>query len=94
MILKYRSLALILSRFKWLALGLNELRTELAGFDNFKAHGNKKTEAKMPQLEIDIVALAEPGSQIDPKFQTVFNYTRIIAKAMREAFMTKSRLKT
>jgi Rhodopirellula transposase DDE domain len=43
----------------------------------------------MPQLEIDIVALAEPESQIDPKFQTMFKYTRITAKAMREALMTK-----
>ncbi len=68
---------------KTVALGLNELRTGLVCFDNFKARGNKKTEAKMPQLEIDIVALAEPESQIDPKFQTVFKYTRITAKAMR-----------
>jgi len=74
---------------KTVALGLNELRTGLVCFDNFKARGNKKTEAKIPQLEIDIVALAEPESQIDPKFQTVFNYTRITAKAMREALMTK-----
>ena len=43
----------------------------------------------MPQLEIDIVALAEPESQIDHKFQTAIKYARIIAKAMREALMTK-----
>ena len=70
-------------------LGLNEHRTGLVCFDNFKARGNKKTEAKIPQLEIDIIALAEPESQIDPKFQTTFKYTRITAKAMREALMTK-----
>ena len=40
----------------------------------------------LPQL---IIALAEPESQIDPKFQTTFKYTRITAKAMREALMTK-----
>ena len=74
---------------KTVALGLNELRTGFVCFDNFKARGNKKTEAKMPQLEIDIVALAEPESQIDPKFQTAFKYTRITAKAMREALITK-----
>ena len=45
--------------------------------------------AKVPQLEIDIVALAEPESQIDPKFQTAFKYTRITAKAMREALGMK-----
>ena len=37
---------------KTVALGLNELRTGLVCFDNFKARGNKKTEVKMPQLEI------------------------------------------
>jgi len=43
----------------------------------------------MPQLENDIISLAEPESQIDPKFQTAFKYTRITAKAMREALITK-----
>jgi hypothetical protein len=70
-------------------LGLNELRTGIVCVDNFKARGNKKTEEKMPQLEIDIVDLAEPESQIDPKFQTAFKYTRITAKAMREALIRK-----
>ena len=31
---------------KTVALGLNELRTGLVCFDNFKARGNKKTEVK------------------------------------------------
>ena len=74
---------------KAVALGLNELRSGVVCIDNFKARGNKTTEEKMPQLEIDIVALAEPESQIDPKFQTAFKYTRITAKAMREALITK-----
>ena len=85
---------LVEKTFGWdrrtVALGLNELRTGFVCFDDFKARGNKKTEAKMPQLEIDMVALAEPESQIDPKFQTAFKYTRITAKAMREALMTKN----
>src|SRR5664280_2069886 len=72
---------------KTIALGLNELRTGIVCVDNFKARGNKKTEVKNPQLEVDIVALAEPQSQTDPKFQTMFKYTRITAKAMREALI-------
>jgi hypothetical protein len=71
------------------ALGLNELRTGIVCLDNFKARGNKKTETKMPQLKLDIVCLAEPESQIDPKFQTAFKYTRITAKAMRKALITE-----
>ena len=71
-------------------LGLNELRTGLVCLGNFSVRGNKKTEEKMPQLEIDIVSLAEPESQIDPKFQTAFKYTRITAKAMRETLRVKN----
>ena len=70
-----------------LGLGLNELRTGIVCVDNFKARGNKKTEVKNPQLEVDIVALAEPQSQTGPKFQTMFKYTRITDKGMREALI-------
>jgi hypothetical protein len=38
-------------------------------------------------LEADIRALAEPHTQVDPKFQSPFQYTRITAKAMRQALM-------
>jgi len=74
---------------KTVALGLHELRTGITCVDNFKARGNKKTEEKNKQLETDICSLAEPESQIDPKFQTPFKYTRITAKAMRAALITK-----
>ena len=74
---------------KAVTLGLNELRTGIVCVDNFKARGNKKTEAKNPALERDIVSLAEPESQVDPKFQTTFKYTRMTAKAMRKALITE-----
>jgi hypothetical protein len=74
---------------KTIELGLNELRTGIVCVDNFKARGNKKTEVKKPQLKVDIVALAEPQSQTDPKFQTMFKYTRITAKGMRIALITE-----
>jgi hypothetical protein len=74
---------------KTIALGLNELRTGIVCVDNFKARGNKRTEVKQPQLKVDIVALAEPQSQTDPKFQTLFKYTRITAKGMRIALVTE-----
>jgi len=72
---------------KTVALGLNELRTGIVCIDNFKARGNKKTEEKNPPREADIVTLAEPESQTDPKFQTTFKYTRITAKGMRKALI-------
>ncbi len=74
---------------KAITLGLNELRTGIVCVDNFKARGNKKSEVKNPQLELDILSLAEPESQVDPKFQTAFQYTRMTAKAMRQALITE-----
>jgi Rhodopirellula transposase DDE domain len=69
------------------ALGLNELRTGMTCLGNFSARGNHKTEEKLPRLEADIRALADPESQADPKFQSTFLYTRITAKAMRQALI-------
>jgi len=74
---------------KAVSLGLNELRTGIVCVDNFQARGNKKTEVKNPQLELDIISLAEPESQVDPKFQTTFKYTRMTAKAMRKALISE-----
>jgi Rhodopirellula transposase DDE domain len=68
-------------------LGLNELRTGITCLDDFSARGNRKTEVKVPELEADIRALAEPESQTDPKFQSPFRYTRMTAKAMRRALI-------
>ena len=74
-------------------LGLNELRTGITCLDNFSARGNRKTEAKHPQLEQDIRSLAEPESQQDPKFQSSFKYTRMTAKAMRKALIEEKNWK-
>lgn len=70
-------------------LGLHELRTGITCVDYFKARGNKRLEEKTHQLESDICSLAEPASQTDPKFQTMFKYTRITAKDMRKALITE-----
>jgi hypothetical protein len=68
-------------------LGLNELRTGITCQGNFSARGNRKTEEKWPELEADIRASADPESQADPKFQSPFLYTRMTAKAMRQALI-------
>ena len=72
---------------KTVELGLHELRTGITCVDNASARGNRRTEEKLPALEHDIRALAEPQSQQDPKFQSPFQYTRITAKAMRQALI-------
>ena len=48
-----------------------------------RAH-KPNTEEANPQLAKDIVDLVEPHSQTDPKFQGLFQYTRLTAKAVRE----------
>jgi hypothetical protein len=72
---------------KSVALGLHELRTGLRCVERFSARGNRKSEEKHPQLEQDIRALADPQSQVDPKFQSPFLYTRITARGMRMALI-------
>ena len=71
------------------AQGLHELRTGITCTDDFQTRGNKKIEEKMHQLEADICCLAEPASQTDPKFQTLFKYTRLTAKATHKALITE-----
>ena len=70
-------------------LGLHELRTGIRCVERFSDRGNRKSEEKQPQLARDIRALADPESQVDPKFQSSFLYTRITAKAMREALIAQ-----
>src|SRR5712671_1735158 len=68
-------------------LGLHELRTGITCVDNTSARGNRNTEEKWPQLAEDMRSLAEPHTQVDPKFQSPFCYTRMTAKAMRQALI-------
>jgi len=70
-------------------LGLNELRTGITCAPRYSERGNHRTEEKLPQLEQDVRSLAEPESQVDPKFQSAFQYTRMTAKAMRQAWIDK-----
>ncbi len=74
---------------KSVALGLKELQTGIVCVDNVKARGRKKTEELLPQLEKDISDLVDNHSQADPKFQSTFKYTKISARAVREALILK-----
>lgn len=72
---------------KAVALGLKELETGIVCLDNHQAKGRNKTEFVLPQLEEDIRCLVDSKSQADPKFQTLFYYARISAKAVRQALI-------
>jgi hypothetical protein len=54
------------------ALGLHELRTGITCVDHTAARGNRTTEVKQPQLAEDMRSLADPHSQVDPKFHPRF----------------------
>lgn len=67
--------------------GQHEKRSGIICIDNHSAKGRKKTEEKLPGLEDDIHDLLEKNSQVDPKFRSPFQYSRISAKAVREALI-------
>jgi transposase len=67
--------------------GLNELRSGIRCVEAFDGRGRQATEHQYPEVEAHIRRLADPHAQADPKFQTPFAYTRITAKAVREALL-------
>ncbi len=67
--------------------GLRERATGIACQEHYAGRGNRRTEEKLPHLEADIRALVDPVSQADPTFQTPFAFTRITAKAVRQALI-------
>jgi hypothetical protein len=67
--------------------GLNELRSGIRCLDAYELRGRPTTEELSPELEDHIRRLVDPHAQADPKFQTPFAYTRITAKAVRQALL-------
>jgi Rhodopirellula transposase DDE domain len=65
--------------------GLAERRTGIRCLDAYELRGRKKTEELCPELEKHIHRLVDPHAQADPKLQTPLAYTRITAKAVRDA---------
>ena len=73
--------------------GLNEFRTGIRCLDAYELRGRKKSEELCPKLIDHIHRLVEPQAQADPKFQTPFAFTRITAKAVRDALQAVPELK-
>ena len=69
--------------------GIREKATGIKCAGNHAGRGRRKTEEKNQQLAEDIINLTDPKTQADPKFQTVFGYTRITAKAVRDELIKK-----
>ena len=68
-------------------LGLHERRSGIICVDDYQARGRHQSEEKLPNLEADIRSLVERHTQADPKFQSMFAYARISARAVREALI-------
>ena len=55
--------------------------------DYYQGRGNRRSEAKQPQLEQAIRALVDGQSQADPTFRTTFYYARVSAQSVRDALV-------
>lgn len=73
--------------------GLGELRSGIRCLDACHLRGRKKTEELCPKLEEHVHRLVDPQAQADPKFQTTLAFTRITAKAVRDALKAEPELK-
>lgn len=73
--------------------GLNERRTGIRCLEAYELRGRKKSEQRCPELQEHIHRLVEPQAQADPKFQTTLAYTRITARAVRQALQAVPELK-
>ena len=67
--------------------GKIELESGIAIVDDFAGRGRKKAEEKLPNLLEDIREIVDGQSQTDPTFQTTRLYTRISARAVRQALI-------
>ena len=67
--------------------GMRELESGIPIEDNFAARGRKRTEDRLPNLLNDIRAIADGESQTDASFQSTRLYTRISARAVRQALI-------
>ena len=71
-----------------LQIGIKEIETGIRCINRDKDKGRKRTEDKMENLAEDIRSLADPQTQADPSMKSgTLTYTRITAKAMREALI-------
>ncbi len=67
--------------------GLKESSSGIRCLDNYQGRGRKKTEDTIPNIKEDIRSIADPSTQADPAMKSSLVYTRITAKAARQALI-------
>ena len=68
---------------KTIRKGTHELESGVVCLDAFGQRGRKRAEDHLPNLLLDIQAIADGQSQCDPKFRNQRLYTRLSAAEMR-----------
>ena len=68
-------------------LGLHERASGVECLDYYQGRGNRRSEAKQPELERAIRALVDGQAQADPTFRTTFYYARVSAQSVRDALI-------
>jgi hypothetical protein len=80
-------------QFGWgrqtVALGIHERDSGIRCQESFGQRGRKRTEDNNPELIQHIRELVEPRAQADPKLKNTFAYTRLTAKALRQALIAQ-----
>ena len=71
-------------------MGLHERRTQIRCQERFAQRGRRRTEERDPNLVEAIHRLAQPNSQVDPRFKTRFLYTRLTAADLRKALVEQA----
>ncbi len=69
--------------------GLKESSSGIRCLDNYQGRGRKKTEDILANIKKDIRSIAEPQTQADHAMKSSFIYTRITAKAARQALINE-----
>jgi len=69
--------------------GMHELASGLICQDNFAARGRKRVEDHLPNLLIDMAAIVDSQSQVDPQFRTNRLYTRLDAAEVRRQLIAQ-----
>jgi len=62
---------------KTIRKGMHELASGITCVDAFNARGRKRAEEHLPNLLVDIQAIVDGQSQVDPQFRTKRLYTRL-----------------
>jgi hypothetical protein len=69
--------------------GTRELESGVICLDAFGLRGRKRAEDHLPNLLVDIQAIADGQSQCDPQFRNQRLYTRLTAAEMRRQLISQ-----